>query len=234
VAWVFTHDSVGLGEDGPTHQPVEHYMALRAIPNLTVIRPADANETSAAWRSTLEAEGPVALLLTRQNVPVLDPDAAAEGALRGAYVLAETEGGEPEVILIGTGSEVAVALKARELLVEKGVAARVVSMPSWEIFEAQGQEYKDAVLPPGVEARVSVEAGITMGWERYVGFRGTSVGVDRFGASAPGEEVLEKLGITPENAANIVLGLLNREEEAGETSGTTPAFEETAPEEGHS
>ena len=234
VAWVFTHDSVGLGEDGPTHQPVEHYMALRAIPNLTVIRPADANETSAAWRSTLEAEGPVALLLTRQNVPVLDPDAAAEGALRGAYVLAETEGGEPEVILIGTGSEVAVALKARELLAEKGVAARVVSMPSWEIFEAQGQEYKDAVLPPGVEARVSVEAGITMGWERYVGFRGTSVGVDRFGASAPGEEVLEKLGITPENAANIVLGLLNREEEAGETSGTTPAFEETAPEEGHS
>ena len=234
VVWVFTHDSVGLGEDGPTHQPVEHYMALRAIPNLTVIRPADANETSAAWRSTLGAEGPVALLLTRQNVPVLDPDAAAEGALRGAYVLAETEGGEPEVILIGTGSEVAVALKARELLAEKGVAARVVSMPSWEIFEAQGQEYKDAVLPPGVEARVSVEAGITMGWERYVGFRGTSVGVDRFGASAPGEEVLEKLGITPENAANIVLGLLNREEKAGETSGTTPAFEETAPEEGHS
>jgi transketolase len=234
VAWVFTHDSVGLGEDGPTHQPVEHYMALRAIPNLTVIRPADANETSAAWCSTLEAEGPVALLLTRQNVPVLNPDAAAEGALRGAYVLAEAEGGEPEVILIGTGSEVAVALEAKKLLAEKGVAARVVSMPSWEIFEAQGQEYKDAVLPPGVEARVSVEAGITMGWERYVGFRGTSVGVDRFGASAPGEEVLEKLGITPENVANVVLGLLNRKEEAGETSGTTPAFEETDPEEGHS
>jgi transketolase len=233
VAWVFTHDSVGLGEDGPTHQPVEHYMALRAIPNLIVIRPADANETSAAWRSTLEAKGPVALLLTRQNVPVLDPD-AAENALRGAYVLADAEGGEPEAILIGTGSEVAVALEARKLLAEKGVTARVVSMPSWEIFDAQGQEYKDTMLPSGIEARVSVEAGITTGWERYVGLRGASVGIDRFGASAPGEEVLEQLGITPEKVANAALGLLGREEEAGETSGTTPAFEETAPEEGHS
>ena len=233
VAWVFTHDSVGLGEDGPTHQPVEHFMALRAIPNLTVIRPADANETSMAWRSTLEAEGPVALLLTRQNVPVLDPD-PTRGAVRGAYVLAEAEGGgEPEAILIATGSEVAVALEARELLVQQGVAARVVSMPSWEIFDAQDEEYKNSVLPPGVEVRVSVEAGVTMGWERYVGFRGTSIGIDRFGASAPGETVLSELGITPENVANTTLGLLGRGEQVGETSGT-PAFEETHPAEGHS
>jgi transketolase len=235
VAWVFTHDSVALGEDGPTHQPVEHYMALRAIPNLTIIRPADANETSMAWRSTLEAEGPVAILLTRQNIPVLDPGATG-GALRGAYVLAGTDAasGEPEAILVATGSEVAVALEARDLLAEKGVAARVVSMPSWEIFDAQDEEYKNSVLPPSVEVRVSVEAGVTMGWERYVGFRGASVGVDRFGASAPGEMVLEELGITPENVANTTLGLLGRTDEAGETPGTTPAFEDTHPAEGHS
>ena len=232
VAWVFTHDSVGLGEDGPTHQPVEHFMALRAIPNLTVIRPADANETSMAWRSTLEARGPVALLLTRQNVPVLDPE-PTRGALHGAYVLAEADGGYPDAILVATGSEVAVALEARELLAERGVAARVVSMPSWEIFDAQDDEYKNSVLPPGVEVRVSVEAGVTRGWERYVGFRGASIGIDRFGASAPGETVLQKLGITPENVANTTLGLLGRGEHVGETPGT-PAFEDTHPAEGHS
>ncbi|MBA3793874.1 MAG: transketolase, partial [Rubrobacter sp.] len=232
VAWVYTHDSVALGEDGPTHQPIEHYMALRAIPNLTVIRPADPNETSMAWWTTLEAEGPVALLLTRQNVPVLDP-VAAEGALRGAYVLRDAEDGEPEAILIGTGSEVAVALEARGALSEKGVDARVVSMPSWEVFDAQDQGYKDSVLPPGVETRVSVEAGITSGWERYVGFKGASIGINRFGASAPGELVLEKLGITPENAANKVLELLGRPERVEEEAGT-PAVKDTAPEEGHS
>jgi transketolase len=232
VAWVFTHDSVGLGEDGPTHQPVEHFMALRAIPNLTVIRPADANETSMAWRSTLEAEGPIALLLTRQNVPVLDPE-PTRGAVRGAYVLAEADGGEPDAVLIATGSEVAVALEAQELLAELGVAARVVSMPSWEIFDAQDEAYKNSVLPPGMEVRVSVEAGVTMGWERYVGFRGTSIGIDRFGASAPGETVLSALGIIPENVANTTLGLLGRGERAGETPGT-PAFEDTHPAEGHS
>jgi transketolase len=232
VAWVYTHDSVGLGEDGPTHQPVEHYMALRAIPNMTVIRPADANETAMAWRLTLEAEGPVAMLLTRQNVPVLDPE-AAKGALRGAYVLADTDSGEPDAILIGTGSEVAVALEARGLLAEKGVSARVVSMPSWEIFDAQEREYKDSVLPPNVETRVSVEAGVTMGWERYAGFKGASVGIDRFGASAPGETVLERLGITPEKVVNEALELLGSSERVEEESGT-PAFEETSPEEGHS
>ncbi len=233
VAWVFTHDSVGLGEDGPTHQPVEHYMALRAIPNLTVIRPADANETVMAWRSTLEAEGPVAMLLSRQNLPVLDPE-VTKGALRGAYVLVDVEdGATPDAILIATGSEVAVALEARELLAGRNVAARVVSMPSWESFEAQDKEYKDSVLPPSAELRVSVEAGVTMGWERYVGLRGASVGIERFGASAPGETVLEKLGITPENVVNTTLGLLERAERVEETPGT-PAFEPTPPEEGHS
>ncbi len=232
VAWVYTHDSVGLGEDGPTHQPVEHYMALRAIPNMTVIRPADPNETSAAWRLTLEAEGPVAMLLTRQNVPVLDPE-AAKGALRGAYTLADADGGEPDVILIGTGSEVAVALEARNVLSDQGVSARVVSMPSWEIFEKQDQGYKDSVLPPNIETRVSVEAGVTLGWERYVGFKGASVGIERFGASAPGETVLQNLGITPENVANHALELLGRSERVDEEPGT-PAVQDTAPEEGHS
>ena len=238
TAWVFTHDSVALGEDGPTHQPVEHFMALRTIPNLTVIRPADANETSMAWRSTLETSGgPVALLLTRQNVPVLDRSelAAADGALCGAYVLAEAGEAtdEPEVILIATGSEVPVALEARKLLAEKGVAARVVSMPSWEIFDAQHADYKESVLPPSVEARVSVEAGITGGWERYVGLRGASIGINRFGASAPGETVMEKLGITQENVANTTLALLGRDERVEENGGSA-AVEATAAEEGHS
>jgi transketolase len=233
VAWIWTHDSVGLGEDGPTHQPIEHYMALRAIPNLTVIRPADANETSMAWRSTFDTDGPMAILLTRQNVPVLDPG-PAEGALRGAYVRAEADGGgEPDVILIGTGSEVAVALEAREMLSQQGVSARVVSIPSWEIFDAQDQSYKDSVLPPSVEARVSVEAGTPTGWERYVGFRGRSVGIDRYGASMPGEELLQKLGISPENVANEALDLLGRSERIGEEPGT-PAVEDTDPSEGHS
>jgi len=232
VAWIWTHDSVGLGEDGPTHQPIEHYMSLRAIPNLTVIRPADANETSMAWRSVFDTDGPVALLLTRQNVPVLDPG-PAEGALRGAYVREDSEGGEPDVVLIGTGSEVAVALEARELLAEQGVSARVVSMPSWEIYDAQDQSYKDSVLPPSVEARVSVEAGVPVGWERYVGFRGRSVGIDRYGASTPGEELLQELGISPENVANEALDLLGRSERISEEPGT-PAVEDTHPSEGHS
>jgi len=232
VAWIYTHDSVGLGEDGPTHQPIEHYMALRAIPNLTVIRPADANETSVSWRSIFETDGPVALLLTRQNVPVLDPG-PAEGALKGAYVREDADGGEPDVILIGTGSEVPVALEAKRLLSEKGVAARVVSMPSWEIYDKQDQEYKDSVLPPSVEARVSVEAGVPVGWERYVGFRGRSVGINRFGASMPGEELLQRLGISPENVANEALDLLGRPERVEEEAGT-PAVEPTDPSEGHS
>jgi transketolase len=235
VAWVFTHDSVGLGEDGPTHQPVEHYMALRAIPDLTVIRPADANETAMAWRSAVETDVPVCLLLTRQNVPVIDREACADaaGALRGAYTLTGDGGETPDAILIATGSEVPVALEARGQLADKGVNARVVSMPSWEIFARQSQEYRDSVLPPEVEARVSVEAGITAGWERHVGLRGASVGIDRFGASAPGETVLQELGIEPENVVNTTLGLLGASAGVGHGHGT-PAFEATPPEEGHS
>ena len=232
VAWIWTHDSVGLGEDGPTHQPIEHYMALRVIPNLTVIRPADANETSVAWQSTFETDGPVALLLTRQNVPVLEPG-PAEDALRGAYIREDAEGGEPDVILIGTGSEVAVALEARKLLAENGVDARVVSMPSWEIYDAQDQGYKDSVLPPSVEARVSVEAGVPTGWERYVGFRGRSIGINRYGASIPGEELLARLGINPEHVTNEALDLLGRSERVEEDYGT-PAVEPTGSSEGHS
>jgi transketolase len=201
VVYVLTHDSVGLGEDGPTHQPVEHLASLRAMPNLHVIRPADANETAAAWRAALErTAGPTALVLTRQKIPVLPPSSVFrdEGVYRGAYVLEDAGDGRPDVLLIASGSEVSVALAAKALLAEEGVKARVVSMPCWERFEEQEAGYREAVLPPSVPARVSVEAGSTFGWERYVGDRGASVGIDRFGASAPGERILRELGITPE------------------------------------
>lgn len=210
VAWVWTHDSVGVGEDGPTHQPVEHHMALRTIPNLWYVRPADANETSIAWRIALErGDGPVALALTRQKVPTLDRDATApaDGALRGAYTLWQAGSGEPEVILIATGSEVHVALDAAR---ELDANARVVSMPCWELFEAQPDEYKDDVLPPAVEARVSVEAGVTLGWERWIGRHGVAVGIDRFGASAPAERVFEELGLTAAAVAAAAQGVLVR------------------------
>jgi transketolase len=197
VVWVFTHDSVAVGEDGPTHQPVEHYATLRAIPGLTVIRPADANETALAWGVALEREnGPVALLLTRQDVPVIEPDLVGDGVARGAYVLGGM-GGEPDVIVVASGSEVAVAIEAAALLGSSGVRARVVSMPSWELFEEQSVEYRDSVLPPGLPA-VSVEAGIAQGWARYAGVH---VSIERFGASAPGATVLERLGITADRVA---------------------------------
>jgi transketolase len=206
VAWVFSHDSLGLGEDGPTHQPVEQLASLRAIPGLTVIRPADAAETAEAWRVIVEElDGPACLVLTRQGVPLLDRQrlAAPAGLSCGAYVLAG--GGEPaEAVLVATGSEVAVALAARDLLEADGVRARVVSMPSWELFAAQGRRYRESVLPPGVPS-ASIEAATTMGWERWVD---RPVGVDRFGASAPGPEVLARLGITPQAAADAVRGLL--------------------------
>ncbi len=201
VLFIFSHDSIGLGEDGPTHQPVEHLMALRAIPNLIVIRPADATETIAAWEAALEEkETPVALVFTRQNVAVLDRSdlAPAEGLSRGGYVLWESSAGQPDIILIGTGSEVEIALAAGRKLAGEGAAVRVVSMPSWELFDRQNREYRESVLPPEVTARVAVEAGVTIGWERYIGLRGAAVGVDRFGASAPGPVLYEKLGITPE------------------------------------
>lgn len=201
VVYVLTHDSVGLGEDGPTHQPVEHLASLRAMPNLHVVRPADANETAAAWRAALErTQGPTAIVLTRQKIPVLPPEGVLrdDGVGRGAYVLSEAEGGRPDVLLLASGSEVHVALAAKTLLSAEGVAARVVSMPCWERFEEQEAGYRESVLPPSVPARVSVEAGSTFGWERYVGDRGASVGIDRFGASAPAERIFRELGITPE------------------------------------
>jgi transketolase len=203
VAWVYSHDSVALGEDGPTHQPVEHVAALRAIPGLTVIRPGDANETAAAWRVVLEdLHGPGVLVLSRQDLPVL-AEASAEGVARGAYVLREAAGQERAAI-VATGSEVAVALAAAQTLADEGIGARVVSMPSWELFEAQDDDYRDDVLPPGLPA-VSVEAGISMGWSRWVD---RSVSIERFGASAPGAEVLSRLGITPEATVAAVQELL--------------------------
>jgi transketolase len=197
VVFVWTHDSVGLGEDGPTHQPVEHLMALRAMPNLHVFRPADANETAVGWRVALaRTDGPTGLVLSRQDLPVLTPP-GAPGAERGAYVLADADGGTPDVVIIATGAEVAVALAARDQLAAEKVRARVVSMPSWELFAAQDPAYREQVLPSAILARVSVEAGVTMGWREWIGTEGVAVGIDRFGASAPGEVVLDKLGINP-------------------------------------
>jgi transketolase len=208
VIYVWTHDSIGLGEDGPTHQPVEHLMALRAVPHLWVVRPADANETVHAWRlAVARREGPTALVLTRQNVPVLDPARVGELA-RGAYVLAGD--GRPDVILIATGSEVSVALEAERELTAAGVACRVVSMPCWEAFQAQPASYRDQVLPPDVRARVSVEAGVTFGWREWIGLEGEAVGVDRFGGSAPAEVLMEKLGITAVHVAAAARRTLER------------------------
>ena len=212
VLWVWTHDSVGLGEDGPTHQPVEHYAALRAIPQLWFIRPADAKETVGAWKVALEREdGPVALALTRQKVPTLEqthPDAVE----RGAYVLWESEeaNGVPDLLLLASGSEVHVALEAALRLDGEGVHARVVSMPCWELFEAQTQGYRDQVLPPDVKARVSVEAGVALGWHKWVGDEGDSISIERFGASAPGPTVLENLGIGVDSVVARALALRER------------------------
>jgi transketolase len=195
--FVFTHDSIAVGEDGPTHQPVEHLASLRVIPNLTVLRPADANETAAAWRIAVARRKPAALALSRQKLPILDPDRfpVLEGVPRGGYVLADCEG-TPDVILLATGSEVHMALEARETLSTREVRARVVSMPSWELFSEQPQEYRDRVLPPEIKARIALEAGSPMGWHRWVGDGGEVIGVDRFGASGPGSVVMEHYGLT--------------------------------------
>ena len=193
---LFTHDSIGLGEDGPTHQPVEQLASLRAIPGLDVIRPADANEVAEAWRVAIDrTHQPVALVLTRQNVPILDRSnyASAEGLRRGGYVLADAEGGDPEVILIATGSEVALALAAHEKLIAEGIRSRVVSLPCWELFDRQDQAYRDEVLPPGIQPRVSIEEASTLGWDRYVGPEGVSIGMHTFGTSAPLKDVQTKL-----------------------------------------
>jgi len=212
VTYVFTHDSVAVGEDGPTHQPVEHLMSLRSIPGLTVIRPADANETREAWRIAMtHAAGPTALILSRQKLPVIDRKtyADAAGLAAGGYVLSDCEG-RADIILIATGAEVHLALEAQKVLAEKGVQSRVVGLPSWELFERQNAAYKDQVLPPEVKTRLAVEAGQPMGWERYVGARDAVIGIETFGTSAPGSLVLARYGFTVENVVQKALALLNR------------------------
>ncbi len=213
VIHVFTHDSIGLGEDGPTHQPVEHLAGLRAIPGLDVIRPADANEVAEAWRAALDrTHQPVALVLTRQDVPILDRSryASAEGLRRGGYVLADPEDGDPEVILIATGSEVALAVAAHEKLIADGVRSRVVSLPCWELFERQEQAYRDEVLPPETKARVSVEEASTLGWDRFVGPEGATIGMHTFGSSAPLKDVQTKFGFTPDQVAETAKEVIGR------------------------
>jgi transketolase len=239
LVYVWTHDSIGLGEDGPTHQPVEHYAALRAIPNLWFVRPGDANETVAAWALAIERRnedpsGPVALSLTRQKLPTLagTAEGAREGLRRGGYVLREASAGrKPQVILIGTGSELQLAFGAAEKLEAEGVAARVVSLPCWERFELQDQAYRDEVLPPAVRARVSVEAGVSLGWERWVGDAGAIVGLDHFGASAPAGTIFKKFGFTVDRVADVARNVI-----AGRVRGPIPTLEPghlPAPRAGH-
>ena len=203
--YIFTHDSIGLGEDGPTHQPVEQLIGLRNVPGLTVIRPADANEAVEAWRVLIKLKTPVLLALSRQPLPTLDRSryGSAEGLARGGYVLADAPGGRPEVILIGTGSEVAPCLAAADMLAKQSIAVRVVSLPSWELFDAQDEAYRASVLPKAVAARVAVEAGATRGWERYAGLDGAVVGMHRFGASAPLKDVMNAFGFTAEHIAAV-------------------------------
>jgi transketolase len=209
--YVYTHDSIGLGEDGPTHQPIEQLASLRAIPGLVVFRPGDANETREAWAAAIEEKGPVAIALTRQKLPVLETDADPSAARRGAYVFADSGvDADPAIILIATGSELQLAVGAYRRLCEDGVAARVVSMPSWELFERQETEYRDAVLPPNVKNRLVVEAGTTFGWSRYAGDRGRVIGIDRFGASAPSPVNMTEFGFTAENVEATARALLEQ------------------------
>jgi transketolase len=213
VIYVFTHDSIGVGEDGPTHQPVEHLASLRAIPGLVTLRPGDANEVVEAYRHVMQFQHkPAVLVLSRQALPTLDRTkyAAASGVARGAYVLADAPGGKPEVILIATGSELSLAVEAHERLLAEGIRSRVVSMPSWDIFDQQTQEYRDSVLPPNVKARVAVEQGSTFGWERYVGQEGRIIGMKTFGASAPLKELQKKFGFEPDRVAAAGKELLGR------------------------
>jgi len=198
VTYVFTHDSIAVGEDGPTHEPVEQVMSLRLMPFMRLIRPADANETAVAWKLAIESKKhPTALALTRQAVPTFDRTkyASAEGVRKGAYVFSDTQG-TPDVVLIGTGSELQLAVEAQDKLASEGVKARVVSMPCWDLFEDQSAEYKESVLPSAVRARVAVEAGIPIGWERYIGLEGRVVGQKQFGASGPAKEVFKHFGFT--------------------------------------
>jgi transketolase len=212
VTYVFTHDSIGLGEDGPTHQPVEQVTSLRAIPNLTVIRPGDANETIEAWRVAMnKMNGPVALILCRQKLPTLDQTTypSARNLEKGAYILSEADG-TPDIILIGTGSELQLVLQAKEQLIKEGIKVRVVSMPSWELFEQQDPGYRNEVFPPSVTQRLAVEAGVSFGWYKYVGSQGDVLGIDHFGLSAPGEEVMAAFGFTVDNVCNKARALLKK------------------------
>jgi transketolase len=213
--FVFTHDSIWLGEDGPTHQPVEHLTALRLIPNLVVLRPADANETAAAWRVALErTTGPTALILSRQNLPTREPGAAGGSVARGAWVVREAV--RPDLVLLASGSEVALAEAAADVLGAKGVAVRVVSLPSWELFDRQPAAERRALLGGDVP-RLAIEAGVARGWEAYVGERGAVIGLDRFGASAPGKEVAARLGLNVDNVVARAVALLGRKDSGGTT-----------------
>ncbi|MEO5606616.1 MAG: transketolase C-terminal domain-containing protein, partial [Polaromonas sp.] len=213
VVFVFTHDSIAVGEDGPTHQPVEQLAGLRAMPNLSLIRPGDANETAVAWRVALEAtERPVVLVLTRQELPTLDREkfACADGLRRGAYILSDAPDGKPDLILIASGSEVGLVVAAGRQLAAEHIATRIVSMPSWDLFDAQPLDYRNAVLPPWVTARLAVEAGASQGWHRYVGDAGDVLGIDRYGASAPGDVVMREYGFTVDNVCQRGRSLLRR------------------------
>ncbi len=213
--FVWTHDSIGLGEDGPTHQAVEQLMSLRAMPHFAILRPGDATETAQAWKAIMEHEdGAIGLVLCRQNIPELDRATAKGDASRGGYILAEASGGAPKVILLATGSELHVAVAGRLKLETEGIPTRVVSMPCWEFFDAQPRDYRDMVLPHSVKARVSIEAGVTLGWQKYVGDGGGSIGVDRYGASAPGDVVMREYGFTAEHVARFARDLAHKAEKA--------------------
>jgi transketolase len=211
--FVFTHDSIGLGEDGPTHQPIEQVAALRAIPNLTVIRPADANETAQAWKVALERrDGPVTLVLTRQNLPVYDRTKMGDATnlTRGAYILLDSERVYPDVLLLASGSEVQFAVEAHARLAEQGIGAHVISMPSWELFMKQSEEYREFVLPSAVKARVAIEAGSPMGWDQWIGSSGSIIALERYGASAPYQTIYDQLGFTTDNVVLRALEAIDR------------------------
>jgi transketolase len=215
VFYVFTHDSVGVGEDGPTHEPIEQLAGLRAIPGLNVRRPADATEAADCWAVAAEHDGPTLFALTRQNVPHLSRASASGGVAQGAYILSEAEGGAPDVLLIGTGSEVSLCVKAQDKLKSYGVKARVVSMPSWYLFDKQDSGYRESVLPKQIAKRVTVEAGASFGWHRWAGDDGTIIAVDHYGASAPGDQIMKNFGFTAEHVTAAALKLLGRDEESG-------------------
>lgn len=213
VTYVFTHDSIAVGEDGPTHEPVEQLASLRAMPNLSVIRPADGNETAATWKLAVSStDKPTALVLTRQNLPTIDqaPEKAYEGVEKGGYVVVEAADAQPEALLLASGSEVGLAIEAQKALEKEGIRASVVSLPAWDRFDQQSDEYKESVLPKAVRARIAIEMGASLGWERYTGLDGDVIAIDKFGASAPGETIIEKYGFTVSNVVSRVKAKLNK------------------------